>query len=366
MKKAQDFSPDWVSAPGDTITDILNERGILPVEFARQLGLPLDSARELLEGRASITISLARRLRDCLGASVEFWMSRDYQYRRDISRVSTAAADWLSQLPLGDMIGFGWIKPVPRPSEEVAACLRFFDVPSLSAWRETYEHLHQVVALRTSLSFDSNPAAIAAWLRQGEIEASAIDSGPWDPRNFRESLPALRSLTRWKDPARFIPELQKRCAQSGVALAVVRAPTGCRASGATRFLTRDKALLLLSFRHLSDDQFWFSFFHEAGHLLLHSDSGLILEGDDQQSDALEDEANEFAASALVPVEFQQELSQCRADARRVIKWARRLGISPGIVVGQLQHSGRLRHNQLNGLKRRYQWEMSDSISHGTS
>ena len=138
-------------------------------------------------------------------------------------------------------------------------------------------------------------------------------------------------------------------------MAIVRAPRGCRASGATRFLSANKALLMLSFRYLSDDHFWFTFFHEGGHLLLHSEKSLFLEGADMPSSREEEEANDFAARALIPLEFQPLLAGLNADARGVIRFARQVGVSPGIVVGQLQHLGRVDRGQLNGLKRRFRW-----------
>src|SRR5262249_44402693 len=158
-----------------------------------------------------------------------------------------------------------------------------------------------------------------------------------DSEKFQASLSAIRPLTRKKDPSIFIPELRRCCADSGVAVAVVRAPTGCRASGATRFLSPVKALLLLSFRYLTDDHFWFTFFHEAAHLLLHNKKRLFLEGTDMPSNAEEEEANEFSACTLVPPEFQQSLLQLPADTHEIIRFARHLRVSPGIIVGQLQH-----------------------------
>lgn len=356
MSRSQEFRPDWVSAPGDTIIDILRERNVSVIEFAQRIGLTLEGANELLQGRGTITIAVARQLERVLGASVEFWMSRDFQFRQDIAALHEAEAGWIAELPVGDMIKFGWLRPVPHPSEEVAACLRFFAVPTVQAWREAYASLHEMIAFRTSHSLDSRPAAVAAWLRQGEIDADAIDCKPWDAKRFQESLSEIRTLTRKKDPSRFIPELQKRCAESGVAVAVVRAPSGCRASGATRFLARNKALLLLSFRYLTEDHFWFTFFHEAGHLLLHGEKALFLEGADTPSSAEEQEANRFAEQTLVPSELLSALLNLRADGREVIRFARRLGVSPGIVVGQLQHHGRIKHNQLNRLKRRFNWK----------
>jgi plasmid maintenance system antidote protein VapI/Zn-dependent peptidase ImmA (M78 family) len=356
MPSSYQFVPDWTSAPGDTIADLLQEQHLTLPEFAERMGHTLEEAANLLQGRATITIAVARRLERVLGASVEFWMSRDFQFREDIARLHAVDEEWLTELPVGDMIRFGWLKPVPHPSDEMAASLRFFNLPSVQAWRQAYAGLSEMVAFRASPSFDSRPAAVAAWLRQGEIESEAIGCYPWDPSRFEELLSDMRSLTRQKNPNRFVPELRKLCAAVGVAVAVVRAPSGCRASGATRFVSPKKALLLLSFRHLSDDQFWFTFFHEAGHLLLHGERGFFLEGFDAPATKEEGEANQFAARTLVPREFEERLRSLPVDGRKVIRFAREIRISPGIVVGQLQHHGRINHRQLNSLKRRFTWK----------
>lgn len=354
---SKEFAPDWVSAPGDTIADILQERDCSASEFARQIGYPLAEVHDLLQGRATISLAVARQLERVLGASVEFWMTRDFQYRQDTQRLHVADNQWLAGLPVGDMIRFGWLKPVPHPAHEAEACLRFFDVPSVRAWHKLYGNLEEMVAFRTSPSLDSRPGAVAAWLRQGEIEAQRIDCKPWNPNRFRASLSSIRSLTREKDPDRFLPKLQDQCAEYGVAVAIVRCPAGCRASGATQFLTKEKALLLLSFRFLTDDHFWFSFFHEAAHLLLHGAKGFFLEGEDTPQTMQEEEANEFAAQTLVPPALQSEMLSLRVDSRQVIRFAMNVGVSPGIIVGQLQHLGKFKRNQLNSLKRRYEWVM---------
>lgn len=358
MHNEKEFSPNWASSPGDTINDILQERHISEIEFAHLLGQPLKDVRDLLQGRATITLEVARRLEQVVGASVEFWMVRDFQYRQDIARFDTIQKEWLAELPISDMIKFGWLKAVPHPLEEVTACLRFFNVSSISVWRENNAALQQAVAFRTSPSYDSKPAAVAAWLRQGEIEAEGIACDPWNAQRFQESLAFIRSLTRKKDPDVFIPELKQCCSKSGVAVTIVRAPTGCRASGATRFLSQDKALLMLSFRYLTDDNFWFTFFHEAGHLLLHGEKGLFLEGFDTLTPVEEKEANEFAEKVLIPKELFQMMSNLPADRREIVRFAKHIGVSSGIIVGQLQHLGKIRRNQLNDLKRYFKWNQS--------
>jgi HTH-type transcriptional regulator/antitoxin HigA len=366
MTSSSTFQPQWTSSPGETIADILRERSLSVVDFAQQVGLTLDDARALIDGRLAITIGIARRLRDNLGASVTFWMARDRDYRDDAARTHSEENSWLRELPLRDMVRFGWIAPTPRPQDAMTACLRYFGVPSVAAWREIYSGLHAQVAFRTSPSIDSQPAAVAAWLRKGQVEAEQITCGEWNPSAFQESLRVIRGLTRLKDPKRFLPSLRQVCAKYGVAVVIVRAPSGCRASGATWFLSPEKAVLMLSFRFLMDDQFWFTFFHEAGHLLLHSERtlflerNLFLEGMDEKPTAEEKEASEFAGKVLVPADLAPELAKLGSEARRVIRFASKVGVSPGIVVGQLQYLKLLRPNQLNSLKRRFVWAEQSS------
>ena len=82
----------------------------------------------------------------------------------------------------------------------------------------------------------------------------------------------------------------------------------------------------------------------------------IVEGADNLTEFEEEEANSFAARTLIPADFQVELTSLPINQRAVIRLAVRLGVSPGIVVGQLQHLDRIGHEQLNGLKRRYRWQ----------
>lgn len=352
MPSPRTFHPDWVSAPGDTIVDVLRERKLSLSELANALGQSLHEVNQLVTGRSTITIAVARKLSVVLGASIEFWMSRDFEYREQVKHQRHV---WLNHLPVKDMIEFGWIKAERDPSEQATACLTFFDVPSISAWHSTYANIERAFAFRTSPSFESSPGALAAWLRKGEVEAARIRCASWNPAGFRDSLKDIRALTRDKDPLSFVLKLQQLNAAHGVKVVIVRAPSGCRASGATRFLSPDEALLLLSFRYLSDDQFWFSYFHEAAHILLHGMDRVFLEGIQTDNSIEEQQANEFAASVLIPNEFKKELLKLRPGVHDIVRFARRIGVSPGIVVGQLQHYGRIRPQHFNGLKRRYEW-----------
>ena len=129
--------------------------------------------------------------------------------------------------------------------------------------------------------------------------------------------------------------------------------TGTRASGAARWLTPIKAVIQLSLRYKSDDHLWFSFFHEAAHLLLHSKKRTFVSGTEAENDPTEDEANAFAASFLIPRRYETEL-RALESLDDIAAFADRIDIAPGIVVGRLQKEGILDWSQGNRLKKRFQ------------
>lgn len=366
MSNTTEFLPLWASPPGDTIADVLSARRWSHTEFAARIGESIDVVEDLIAGRLPITIGLASRLQEVIGASVAFWLTRDLQYREDVERLRKAQEEWRAAFPLADMTRFGWIPPRTHRSNDIDVLLNFFDVPSMSAWRGRYAGVLEKANFRTSPKFESHPAAVIAWLRQGERIAAEISCAPWNAVSFRNTLEYVRALTRIGRPERFLPKLRAAAAACGVAVAVVRAPTGCRASGSTMWLSPDKALLMLSARHLTDDHFWFTFFHECGHLILHRQTRLFLEGEDiTGSPQEEEEANAFAVDMLVPPDIQDALRKVPLSTKGVLRLSTKAGIAPGILVGQLQQMGRLRPEGLNRLKRRFEWDGDRLVSRGT-
>lgn len=355
------FEPDWLSAPGGTILDVIEQRGMSSKELAALLGYSLERTERLIAGKEAITRDVAILLAEQIGGSEKFWLSREGNYRREVARLQssgnvTAAKAWLDELPLKDMQKFGWIAPNNSTEDKVAACLDYFGVSNVMEWRTKYSNFLSAVAFRTSPTFKSEPASVITWLRFGEIKSEEISCRAWNATGFERALINMRRLTRKKSPSVFVPELKQMCAEQGVALVVARGPAGCRASGATRFLNDKKAMILLSFRYLSDDQFWFTFFHEAGHLLMHSHKALFLEDGSEVSLKEEHEANLFAKDILIPPESRAEFLSLQPNRSEIMKFAVKIGISRGIVVGQLQHQGILLPSQLNSLKRRYSLE----------
>jgi HTH-type transcriptional regulator/antitoxin HigA len=361
MASRRTFSPEWASAPGETIKDVLDERGIAAARFADMLGEPPELLHDLFIGSRPITIELARRLRDTLGGSVEFWMQRDLQYRADSERFANEA--WLRKLPLKDMVQYGWL-PGEEGIDPLSACLDFFGVDSVRQWSHLDNHLLRGVALRASESYPSEGASLAAWLRRGEVVANGMPTGSWDPVKVEQAIVDSRVLTREQDPQRFLPALQERFGPYGLTVVAERAPSGCRASGAAWFRSNDQAVVLLSFRYLSDDHFWFTFFHEVAHLILHGDERVYVDNEDDVESQQETEANQYAQRVLVPLTARRQLQETTLSHRALIRFARDVGVSPGVVVGQLQYEGRVPRDHFNDLKRGYHWSEPSVIRAG--
>jgi plasmid maintenance system antidote protein VapI len=351
------FRPDWFSPPGSSIADILLEKRIDRIEFAGALGVKATDIDALICGDLEIDSALAHRIAATLGSTSRFWLARETSYRRELRRskqaTSVAEVDaWLQSMPVRDMIRFGWL----CANADLSSCLDFFGVADIRQWRARYEEQIVRVAFRSSASYDTNPSAVAAWLRRGEIAAFDINCDSWNREGFHNSLQEIRSLTREKDPTRFFPTLRDICASYGVAVVVARTPAGCPASGAARFIGSQRALIQLSDRYKTDDQFWFTFFHEAAHLICHRDKVLWLEGVGAIADKTEEEANIFARNVLLSIQQQSELMTLSLTYKSTIRFARHAGVSPGIIAGQLQHAKRAGFDRLNKAKRSLEWK----------
>jgi HTH-type transcriptional regulator/antitoxin HigA len=337
--RTNQYRPDVVSPPGETLRELLEGRGISQAELAERTGRPRKTINEIIRGKAAITPETALQLELVLGVEAGFWNRREQLYREYLERARQSermkqAAQWAKQFPISAMAKRGWIKKTSDTVGQVKEVLQFFAVASPEQWANIHER--EAVAFRQSSAFEVDAGAISAWLRQGRRIAEATNARPFDRDRFLSCLKEARRLTRYS-PAESFPELQRMCSQAGVVVAFVPELPRCRVSGATRWVNSTTALIQLSSRHKTDDHLWFSFFHEAAHLLLHGKKRVFLEGTGNQN-ADEDRANRYAADMLIPSKpLAAFLREQDFSKRSIRSFAEDLGIAPGIVVGRLQH-----------------------------
>lgn len=354
--------PDFAVPPGETLQEMLDHFGLTQADLAERTGRPKKTINEIIQGKAAITPETALQLEKVLGLEAGQWLAMEQTYREALARQTERASlaqeiSWLKEIPLNEIIKRGWVSKLSDKVDQLEAVLRWFGVASPRAWTQVWTGVQESIAYRKSTKFDSDFAAIATWLRRGELLAADVKTRPYNPATFRNVLVQIRQLTtKWP----FEQELKDLCAEAGVIVLFVPEIKGLHVSGATRWLAPDKALIQLTLRGRWQDIVWFSFFHEAAHILLHGKRTVFVEPTDKKAQPHEHdelEADQFATDLLIPPErYQRFVQQRRFSVPAVTHFAEEIGIARGIVIGRLQHDRLIGWDDpLTKLKLRYEW-----------
>ncbi len=346
------FRADYAIPRGETLRDTIDALGMTQVDLARRTDLSPKHINQIVQGVAPITPETAIGLEHVTGVPARLWNGLEANYRQRLAQerereLAVSDEAWVKSMPVPELVKRSALPKTATIGERFQALLSFFGVASREAWEAVW--LSPEAAFRQSRALAAKPAATAAWLRLGEIEAAQVESRPYDRARFREALDDVRSMLG-EHPGKYLAIARELFAATGVVLVIVPEISGCRANGAARWVNSERALIQLSLRHRWEDIFQFSLFHEAGHILLHGKREAFVD-DGRAPDAKEREADRFAADILIPERHASAL----ADAKTVAEaesLAARIGIPAGVVIGRLQHEGRLAHNVGNLLRRR--------------
>jgi len=277
---------------------------------------------------------MAISLEEVTRIPARIWNQYEALYREDLARLEANAAfakqhEAAKLYPLAYLRKFGHIRAAGSDKAgTVRQLLSIFGVASLDALATTWAK--GSVAYRRTVAGREDAPALETWLTLGERAAEHIDLAEFDGRALKSMLPDLRSLSD-SDPTTYVADCINSLSRVGVALCLVPPMPGLGVYGATRWLN-GRPIVQLSLRYKTDDQLWFTLFHEIGHILLHGENGLYLAGDGSTA---EEEADCFAADLLIPKEFAERLPR-RRDIAAVQDLAAELGIAPGIVLGRAQ------------------------------
>jgi HTH-type transcriptional regulator/antitoxin HigA len=317
---------------------------------------PVQVVNEIVRGAKEITPDTAIQLERVLGVPAHIWLGLETEYQHskarieDRKRLETEATLALN-FPCRALAKLGWIPKTRDRIAQTEHLLAFFGVGSLQVVREA-----EAAAYRLSRTQEARPEALAAWLRKGMLNAQAVDTQPFSEQRLLDFVPGLRQLT-CEPPSVFEPAVKSGLAACGLALVLLPHLPKTRAHGATRWLSPEKALVQLSLRGKWADIFWFSLFHEIAHVILHGRRDVFIEWEGAAEDVREHDADTFAGNALIPpdvfahfVKVHRPISQAA-----VLAFAKAQGISPGIVVGRLQHEELIPYSDMNGLRMKLDW-----------
>ncbi|MCJ2530736.1 MAG: HigA family addiction module antitoxin [Candidatus Thermoplasmatota archaeon] len=333
-------------APGEYIREELEARGWTQEDLARIIGRSQPKVNEIVTGKRAITTQTARELAGAFDTSAQLWMNLESAYQlakseEPIGEIEERAKLY-SKAPVKEMERRGWIKKTETTHELEAELCRFYETPSLDL------DLKLTTAARQSVNDDVLDVRQIAWCYRAYHLAPAIEAAPYTAAKLRSALAELRIFAAQPEYAQ---EVHKRLTEAGVRLIVVEHLPRTRIDGAA--LWRGNApVIVLSMRYDRIDWFWHTLQHEISHILNRDYKDLSLDVDLQQSDRsawslnpdIERRADADAAAALIdPSEMELFIRRRKPyySKKWINRFANRIKIHPGIIVGQLQHRGEI-------------------------
>lgn len=353
------FHPDLVAPPGATIIESLEALGMKQAELAKRMGVSEKYVIDLLCGDAGISAETALKLERVFNVPSRFWTNleqgyRNFLARREEAKRLTQSIGWMEQFPLKEMAEIGWLERTKDKLTDTHRLLTFFGCASEEQWLDLWGKADAVY--RHSATRRSDPHALAAWLRRGQVEALESELPKYNPVAWETALKAIRDNIS-AEPKHFQKLMVEQCAQAGVGLVFLPALRKMAVSGACVWHSQNP-YIYLSLRYKTDDHLWFSFFHEAQHVWQNVRKRLFVDEPLQAvDDPLETQANDFAAETLIPAEAYDDFVQAgRFDAYSVQGFAKQQKLTAGVVVGRLQHDQHVTWaSPLNRLKMHYVW-----------
>ncbi len=178
------FRPDYAIPPGVTLLETLEAIGMTQAELADRMGRPKKTINEIIAGKTAVIPETALQLERVLGTPASFWNNLERNYQEARARIQEenrlgAEVSWITNFPIKGMIKKGWLAKEESPIKQFRALLNYFGVAGIKEWNSVWDHKHPQAAYRKSSAFQKNPAAVAAWLRKGEIEARKITCSPY-------------------------------------------------------------------------------------------------------------------------------------------------------------------------------------------
>lgn len=347
-----------LSCPGDSIQEHIDHIGMSQAELAERLGRSVPKLNELIKGKAPITKETATKLEYVLGVPASFWLNLERTYQDELLEIEQMehleqCQEWVSSFPLAKMKSFGLLPHTRQKPELADSLLKFFRVASPTQWSDIYNG--SSLAFKIELRHTTEPQAISVWLRLGELQADKIKVAAFDKKALRNSLEQIQDLA-YKHSDTWLEELQTLCSSCGVALVYTPCIAKAPIYGATRWIKNNSVpLIQITDRQKDYNAFWFTFFHELGHILYHGKKDIFIDGIESitPDKEKEEEADAFAARMLLSEKERNELFQYpNFDRELILQLSQKFKKHPGIIVAQVQrkHNHLYKNVRLNSLK----------------
>lgn len=343
MASINEYYPEEVLHPSETLKEKLREMGMSNKEFALRTGKPEKTIVAVLKGESSITPEMAIMFENITRIPASFWINKQARYNEYKARIKRSediesAKEWVSSFPYAEMAKYGWVEPTRNIEEKCINLFEYFGISTHIAWNKLYIESELKIAAYASLKHTQEPHSISAWLRKGELQAREISAPEYNPIEFKKSLKPIKELMA-NHPVNYFRELQDICFKSGVKVFYTPRLPKTPINGSTRWIN-NAPVIQLTARYKQNDRFWFTFFHEAGHIILHGKKYISLEGINfsEADPGKEEEAHRFAESWTLSKEQENEiLVNMPRGPEDIIFYAKKFNTHPAMIIGRFQH-----------------------------
>ncbi len=344
------YTPDLVFPPGDTLRDLLNAREMQQAELATRIAMSEKAVSHLMNGKMALTHDTALKLERVLGVDATFWTNLENNYREFLTRQKEneefeKEVSFLKNFPLKELRKLGVISQGKNKVAALKELFSFLGVANSDAWQRQYGTTS--AQFRRTSGADDNIYATSVLLRWATAKSTSLELPPFDPEAFRTALGKIRESGRVGE-ADYLQDLPKILAEVGVSIVIAPSLPKSKVSGAVQW-NQKRPFILLTTRHKVADVTWFTFFHEAAHVLLHEGQAFV-DTEFEEVIQQEIEANAWAATQIIPDSKWAEFVAASAfTPSNIVNFAQTMALHPGMVLGRLQrekHVAYTRHKQL--------------------
>ena len=368
------YDPDYVVTPGSILQEMLEALQFTQKDFAERVGCSAKLINQIIAGKAAISHDMAIKMGSVLGTSHSFWDNLEADYRYTLRKLEERAhaeerRNWLKQIPVKELTERGYITNTKDKNELYAELMGFFGVADYTIWESYWTS--KVIAYRKSANFTGkNLGALAAWLRICELKAQKVNcKNAFSKPEARKIVPELRKLIVL-DIATAVEKLKEICRNVGIAVVIEPEIKGAAVTGAAKWLMpnapNQKTMIALNLRGKRLDTFWFTFFHELGHLICDSIDSFAVDinsDDGKENTHSETAANEFASNVLFPKQCLLEFRQLRPVLADCQRFAQKWEMDVSFVIGKLAFEGKISYKHpLMTYRKQLQWRQPDKTT----
>lgn len=362
-KKRSGLSREFIIHPGETLGEVLKERRMSQYELAVRVGLTEPYISNVVNGQKPLSVSLAKRLEYALGIDTAFWVNLQANYDKeladfkDFNEISSAELNIIRKIKdiLEYLKRLGFLEQGVQGPMLVVQLRRLLKVSNIVH----IPALSQLGAYRLATKNKVNPYVLFTWVRMCDlIIKHQTVSCVLDVCKLRDKIPLIKELMFY-DVAEVQSGLNSILAECGIKFSIVRHFTGAPVQGIIKENDDGTLGLLMTVRRKSADIFWFTLFHEIGHILYGDVKGRLIDYDFAEG-VIEDRANEFAENCLIHSDrYGSFVEEKDFSLPAIRQFCTELNIPPYILIGRLQREDLLKYHQYTA--ERVQYELGENI-----